>query len=164
MHATQKQRCIILKSVRNFAQLQQQQQQRHVAAASCHQLTTAATEQRKSTNITTTATLFSLLEKTAMSSISAITRSSLTTLTRQPFHFPQHQIRFYSKFTAATEPPTLGNRPLCEKRAHDLIFNLKDSEYEAIKIAMAKYEAQRMKEGFEGEFFSLFPFLGAATF
>lgn len=70
-------------------------------------------------------------------------------------------VRIYSKFIAATESPNLGSIPLCEERAQDLISNLKDSERAAIKTALAKYEAMKLKEGFEGKLFEfkLFVFL-----
>ncbi|XP_037927291.1 uncharacterized protein LOC119661858 [Teleopsis dalmanni] len=54
-------------------------------------------------------------------------------------------IRPYSKFT------NIGTLPLSEEKAQDLIFNLKDSERAAIKTALQKYEAAKLKEGFEGD-------------
>lgn len=57
----------------------------------------------------------------------------------------------YSKFTAARESLPLGSHPLCEERALDLISNLKETELAAIKLALAKYEAKKQKEGFEGK-------------
>lgn len=62
--------------------------------------------------------------------------------------------RFYSKFT--TQQPTPPNAlgavpPLCEEKAYELVLALKDAERSSLKLALDKYDALKLKEGFEGK-------------
>ncbi|XP_055902482.1 uncharacterized protein LOC129938768 isoform X2 [Eupeodes corollae] len=61
--------------------------------------------------------------------------------------------RFYSKFSSKQHPTTsLGAAPpLCEEKAYELVLALKDAERSSLKIALDKYDALKLKEGFEGE-------------
>ncbi|XP_067621444.1 uncharacterized protein [Eurosta solidaginis] len=43
------------------------------------------------------------------------------------------------------------HEPLCSERARELVYNLKDSEREAIKQALLRYDADLQKAGFEGK-------------
>lgn len=60
---------------------------------------------------------------------------------------------FYSKFTAREHCPRSvlsTSEPLSEEGAHELVLALSDDERSAIKIALSKYEANEMKQLFEG--------------
>uniref|UniRef100_A0A0A1WL32 Transmembrane protein 65 n=1 Tax=Zeugodacus cucurbitae TaxID=28588 RepID=A0A0A1WL32_ZEUCU len=46
-------------------------------------------------------------------------------------------------------PTDTVHEPLCSERARELVYNLKDSEREAIKQAMLRYDAERQRAGFE---------------
>ncbi|XP_017486087.1 PREDICTED: uncharacterized protein LOC108374618, partial [Rhagoletis zephyria] len=46
-------------------------------------------------------------------------------------------------------PTDTVHEPLCSERARELVYNLKDSEREAIKVALLKYDAERQRAGFE---------------
>ncbi|XP_012160593.1 transmembrane protein 65 isoform X3 [Ceratitis capitata] len=46
-------------------------------------------------------------------------------------------------------PTDTVHEPLCSERARELVYNLKDSEREAIKQALLKYDAERQRAGFE---------------
>ncbi|XP_012160591.1 uncharacterized protein LOC101461050 isoform X2 [Ceratitis capitata] len=48
-------------------------------------------------------------------------------------------------------PTDTVHEPLCSERARELVYNLKDSEREAIKQALLKYDAERQRAGFEGK-------------
>ncbi|XP_011182157.1 uncharacterized protein LOC105212087 isoform X1 [Zeugodacus cucurbitae] len=48
-------------------------------------------------------------------------------------------------------PTDTVHEPLCSERARELVYNLKDSEREAIKQAMLRYDAERQRAGFEGK-------------
>ncbi|XP_055853470.1 transmembrane protein 65 isoform X2 [Episyrphus balteatus] len=61
--------------------------------------------------------------------------------------------RFYSKFSSQQHPTTsLGAvPPLCEEKAYELVLALKDAERSSLKMALDKYDALKLKEGFEAE-------------
>ncbi|XP_055853469.1 uncharacterized protein LOC129917129 isoform X1 [Episyrphus balteatus] len=61
--------------------------------------------------------------------------------------------RFYSKFSSQQHPTTsLGAvPPLCEEKAYELVLALKDAERSSLKMALDKYDALKLKEGFEGK-------------
>lgn len=61
--------------------------------------------------------------------------------------------RFYSKFSSQQHTTTsLGAvPPLCEEKAYELVLSLKDAERSSLKLALDKYDALKMKEGFEAE-------------
>lgn len=61
--------------------------------------------------------------------------------------------RFYSKFSSQQHTTTsLGAvPPLCEEKAYELVLSLKDAERSSLKLALDKYDALKMKEGFEGK-------------
>ncbi|XP_039950568.1 transmembrane protein 65 isoform X2 [Bactrocera tryoni] len=46
-------------------------------------------------------------------------------------------------------PTDTAHEPLCSERARELVYNLKDSEREAIKNALAKYDSDRQRAGYE---------------
>nr|XP_036215885.1 transmembrane protein 65 isoform X2 [Bactrocera oleae] len=46
-------------------------------------------------------------------------------------------------------PTDTVHEPLCSERARELVYNLKDSEREAIKGALAKYDSERQRAGYE---------------
>ncbi|XP_036215884.2 uncharacterized protein [Bactrocera oleae] len=48
-------------------------------------------------------------------------------------------------------PTDTVHEPLCSERARELVYNLKDSEREAIKGALAKYDSERQRAGYEGK-------------
>ncbi|XP_073824020.1 transmembrane protein 65 isoform X2 [Musca autumnalis] len=142
MHITQRVisqigRTLLKKQQQQFP-LQQQQQQSLLTLACCSAGNHTEPESSNSNkNI-------NLSQKNRPSLLSP---AALTTSSSLLFYPAQS----YSKFTAARESLPLGSHPLCEERALDLISNLKETELAAIKLALAKYEAKKQKEGFEAE-------------
>ncbi|XP_053957708.1 uncharacterized protein LOC128862909 isoform X1 [Anastrepha ludens] len=69
-------------------------------------------------------------------------------------NFRQQKANIYTQSTTPLRgkyPTDTVHEPLCSERARELVYKLKDSEREAIKVALLKYDSERQRLGLEGK-------------
>ncbi|XP_053957709.1 transmembrane protein 65 isoform X2 [Anastrepha ludens] len=67
-------------------------------------------------------------------------------------NFRQQKANIYTQSTTPLRgkyPTDTVHEPLCSERARELVYKLKDSEREAIKVALLKYDSERQRLGLE---------------